>query len=54
MLRIGWAGVAAGLVILVAAITVAIDQMVWVIFAATGLYAATAVLQLRAMRRKPA
>lgn len=54
MLRIGWAGVAAGLVIIVAAITVAIDQMVWVIFGATGLYAATAVLQQRAMRRKPA
>jgi hypothetical protein len=54
MLRIGWAGVAAGLVILVAAITVDIDQMVWAIFGVTGLFATAVLLQQRAMRRKPA
>jgi len=54
MLRIGWAGVAAGLIILVAAITVAIDRLAWVIFATIAVYAATAVLQHRAMRRRPA
>lgn len=54
MLRIGWAGVVAGLVILIAAITVDIDQMVWAIFGVTGLYATAALIQQRAMRRKPA
>jgi hypothetical protein len=54
MLRIGWTGVAAGLVIVVAAITVAIDRMIWVIFTACGGYVLASVLQYRAMRQKPA
>jgi len=54
MLRVGWVGVAAGLVIVIAAITVAINQMLWIIFAATVVYAAASVLQRRAMRPKPA
>ncbi len=54
MLRIGWVGVAAGLVILVAAITVAFDQMIWIIFAACIAYLLAAVLQRRALHRKPA
>jgi hypothetical protein len=54
MLRIGWAGVVAGLVIVVASITVAISQMVWIIFAACAANIAFAVWQGRAMRRRPA
>lgn len=54
MLRIGWAGVIAGLTIVVASITVDINQMVWIIFAATGANGAFAVWQQRAMRRRPA
>ena len=51
MLRVGWVGVAAGLVILVAAITVALDQMIWIIFTATIVYVLAAVLQRRALHR---
>lgn len=51
MLRIGWASVIAGLVIVIASITVAINLMVWIIFAATGANAAFAVWQGRAVRR---
>jgi hypothetical protein len=51
MLRIGWVGVAAGLAIIVASITVAIDQMIWVIFIASAAYLLVSVLQHRAMRR---
>jgi hypothetical protein len=54
MLRIGWAGVIAGLTIVVASITVAINQMVWIIFAASAANIAFAVWQGRAMRRRPA
>ena len=54
MMRIGWSCVIAGLIILVASITVAINQMVWIIFAATGANAAVTVWQRRAMHRRPA
>lgn len=54
MMRIGWAGVAAGLVVVVAAITVAIDRMVWIIIAATLANAGIAFWQVRAMYRQPA
>ena len=54
MLRVGWVGVAAGLVILIAAMTVALDLMMWVIATATLVYVAASLLQRRAMHRKPA
>lgn len=52
MLRIGWAGVITGLVIVVASMTVAISQMVWIILAASAANASFAVWQGRAMRRR--
>jgi len=51
MLRVGWVGVVAGLTIAVAAITVAINHMVWIIFAATFANAAHAYWQRRAIHR---
>jgi len=53
-LRIGWISVAAGFVVLVASITVAIKPMIWIIFAAAASCAIATWLQRRAMRRKPA
>lgn len=54
MLRVGWVGVAAGLVIVIAAITVDLDNMMWVIAAATLAYVASVLLQRRALHRKAA
>lgn len=54
MLRVGWVGVAMGLIIIICAATVAVQHMVWIVLAATAVYAGTAIVQHRAMYRKPA
>lgn len=54
MLRIGWFGVAAGLIIVVAAIVAPIGVMVWVILGSTATYAFATVWQSRIIHRRPA
>jgi hypothetical protein len=54
MLRVGWMGVIAGFVVLIAAVVAPFEVMPWVIIGSAGTYFLAAVWQARAMRRKPA
>lgn len=53
-LRAGWAGVAAGLVILAGAIAAPMASMGWIVGGASAAYLAVAVLGHLGLRRKPA